>query len=88
MHKTMGWTYSLSFPLAIAALILLRAAYGYEWPLPSWFGLALLAVGLAQLPRDAVSTRLCIEPESEAPSSLLRCLAGGTWQLDVLEAMG
>jgi len=76
-NKAMAWTYSFSFPMAITALIALRTAYGYEWPLPSSFGLWLVAVGLASLARDAFSTRFF----GWSPSLRRQALYSDAWLL-------
>lgn len=48
--RLLSWTYSMSFPLGIAAIIYLRARYGYHWPLPKEIGLIILFSGLLLLP--------------------------------------
>ncbi len=54
MDRILAWTYSLSFPIAVAALLILRFLYGYNWPLPSQLGLLLVGTGFILLLRDVV----------------------------------
>ncbi|HYB91774.1 MAG TPA: hypothetical protein VEC38_12100 [Candidatus Binataceae bacterium] len=73
--KILAWTYSLSFPLAVVALITLRAVWGYEWPLPGWFGFVLLATGLASLLRDAIFLKF----PAVSPASTRQALYSDVW---------
>jgi len=53
-EKFHAWVYSLSFWTGAAALLYLRGCFGYDWPLPSWFGLFLLGLALSFVLRDSL----------------------------------
>lgn len=49
MNRLVAWTYSLSFPLGVGALLGLRLVYGYHWPLPHYFGAVIAGTSLLML---------------------------------------
>lgn len=51
-ERLLAWTYSMSFPLGVAALICLRVHWGYSWPLPRAFGLLIFSLAIVFLLRD------------------------------------
>jgi hypothetical protein len=44
-----SWAYSLTFPLGVAILLYIRPQFGYYWPLPPYFGLGIVAIGIVVL---------------------------------------
>ena len=49
IERVLAWTYSMGFPLGVAALLYLRMHFGYNWPFPASVGLMLLCLGLVLL---------------------------------------
>jgi hypothetical protein len=45
MERVLAWTYSMAFPLGIAALIYLQVHLHGDWSLYSNFGVILIAIG-------------------------------------------